>query len=192
MTEGVFPKPILIEITGRKNYRNVGLFQCACGNTFEFAVQRVTGGYKKSCGCLKGGQFNKTHGLSYDRAYRIWGSMKARCNRKSHVAYKNYGGRGIRICSAWERSFDNFIDDMGMPPTDKHTIDRIDSNGNYEPSNCRWTTMKVQQRNRRNTLYVLYSGCKMRLTEYAENNNMTYSAAYMRLIRNKLTGVSRV
>lgn len=181
----------LLRVVDRVKYRDIGLFKCFCGNEFTAIVGRVKNGYKRSCGCLQLLPRYKTHGMSYSREYRIFDAMQARCARKSHVGYKNYGGRGVKVCDRWVNNFAQFIEDMGLPPSDKHTLDRIDSNGDYEPSNCKWSTMLEQQRNRRNTLYIISDGKKMRLTEYAEDNSMTYSAAYMRLSRGQLEGVRR-
>lgn len=81
------------------------------------------------------------------RAINSYNAMKGRC-REHHPNYKHYGGRGITICDRWLESFDNFLDDMGLPPSQQHTLDRIDNDGNYEPDNCRWVTVAVQARNR--------------------------------------------
>ncbi len=81
--------------------------------------------------------------------YRVWAGMKSRCLNENSQKYHLYGGRGIKICKEWLDSFYNFYNDMGPRPTDKHSIDRIDSDGNYEPNNCRWATAKEQASNRK-------------------------------------------
>jgi hypothetical protein len=91
------------------------------------------------------------HGLRGVPEYQVWAGMKARCNNVKHFGYKRYGGRGISVCERWSKSFLSFYNDMGPRPSSNYQIDRIDTNGNYEPSNCRWSSVKENNRNRRNT-----------------------------------------
>lgn len=91
------------------------------------------------------------HGNYMTPEHRSWTSMRLRCNNPNATSYQNYGGRGIKICDRWDKSFVNFLTDMGKKPTNKHSLDRIDSKGNYEPSNCRWVTIHVQAANHRNS-----------------------------------------
>lgn len=122
-----------------------------------------------------------THGLSETREYRIWGRMKARCSNPNLTDYALYGGRGISVCERWRSSFDAFIADMGDSPSGTHSIDRIDGNGNYEPSNCRWATPKEQARHTSRTRYVTLGGVRMSLIEAVEMAGANYSAVQWRL-----------
>jgi len=101
--------------------------------------------------------------------YSAWRSMRQRCYNKSHYAYNDYGGRGITVCDSWNESFLNFKRDMGDRPSKKHTLDRYPNNdGNYEPGNCRWATMKEQCQNRRNSVWIEHDGKKMILQQWAD------------------------
>lgn len=91
------------------------------------------------------------HKLSKTTEYRSWGQMKARCYNKKHHAHARYGGRNITVCERWANSFENFIEDMGQKPTSKHSLDRVNPNGNYEPSNCRWADHNEQAMTRRHS-----------------------------------------
>lgn len=124
---------------------------CDCGKETTATASDLMSGNKKSCGCLHG----ENHGHSDDRLYGVWQTMKARCNRPTNQKYKDYGGRGISVCAEWQNSFTSFREwalkngyDYDAP-YGKCTIDRIDVNGDYEPSNCRWVDMKTQVKNQR-------------------------------------------
>ena len=132
--------------------------QCTCGNTAIVAGRNLRDGITRSCGCLHKEmaadnckKLNTTHGATGTPEHQTWIGMKIRCTYRGTNGYENYGGRGIRICSAWLNSFETFLADMGRKPTPYHTIDRIETNGDYEPGNCRWATRKEQRHNQRNT-----------------------------------------
>jgi hypothetical protein len=112
--------------------------------------------------------------------------MKARCNNKNNPNYHNYGGRGIQVCERW-KAFENFYEDMGDPPFKGANLDRINNDGNYEPSNCRWVTKKENQRNKRQNLNVNYEGQIFCLSEACEKAGISHGAVRSRIRRYKMT-----
>jgi len=125
------------------------------------------------------------HGQTYTPTYRSWEAMKYRCNRESYSLYREYGGRGITYCERWEK-FENFFADMGHRPAGK-TLDRIDTDGNYEPSNCRWADASTQRRNRRDVVWHEVNGEKMLLEDIAKIIGITSKLLSQWLTRDKLT-----
>ena len=110
-----------------------------------------------------------THGKYYShrKTYACWQGMKQRCYNKNCCNYNSYGGRGIIVCDRWMHSFENFLADMGKKP-EGMSIDRINNDGNYEPSNCRWTTVKVQQSNRRKCHHITHDGITLTVECWGE------------------------
>jgi hypothetical protein len=140
---------------------NVGQFRmvvasCDCGSPPRPVIfQNIRCGASRSCGCLtreRTSTAKRTHGRSGTPEYETWCRIRERCYNQRCSRYEIYGGRGITVCDRWLHSFENFLADMGERPSPKHSIDRIDVNGNYEPGNCRWATARVQARNQRKTI----------------------------------------
>lgn len=140
---------VMSEIVDFRDYagvkRRMWLCLCECGGETICSIYQVKGA-KQSCGCLRGTSID--HGLADHPLYKTWYGIKLRCFYKNHGAYKYYGGRGITLCDRW-LDVAVFIADMGDKPTPQHTIDRIDNDGNYEPSNCKWSTRSEQNENKR-------------------------------------------
>lgn len=113
--------------------------------------------------------------------YKVWKSMKDRCFNRNCKGFRFYGGRGIVVCPEWANSFGTFICDMGPRPSDDHTIDRINSNGNYCKENCRWVHYSLQNRNRRDTVFLTAFGKTCCLAEWAESTGLSASCIHKRL-----------
>lgn len=124
--------------------------------------------------------FNATHNKSKTREYEAWHSMMQRCYNSNHKAYPDYGGRGITVCEAWHDP-GTFLNDMGE--SNGLSLDRINNDGNYEPSNCRWATKQEQSVNRRNTRWIEFAGEKLHLSEWARKLDMSKELLYYRIKR---------
>jgi len=121
------------------------------------------------------------HGMHKTAEYRAWGSIRQRCGNPKNTQFKDYGGRGIRVCQEWLDSFDTFYAYIGPKPSPQHTIDRIDINGHYEPGNVRWATKKEQERNKRNSRFVEYEGQTKTIAEWAESSSVTRDVLWHRI-----------
>lgn len=149
--------------------------KCSCGNIIAAMSHPLTSGRTKSCGCLARETTKKrsiTHGMSYTREYNIWNSMIVRCEDPNSAAFKNYGGRGITICDEWRYDFAAFYNHIGKRPSPKHSVDRINNNGNYEPGNVRWATEREQHNNTRRNHKITVHGHTMSIAEWARFVNM--------------------
>lgn len=153
--------------------QNFWLCKCDCGNSELVSVNatNLRKGYTKGCCACKDKRLkigNTKHGMKYTRIYRLWRSMKSRCYYPKINGYENYGGRGIKVCDDWQKfePFYNWAMDNGY--SDDLTIDRIDVDGDYEPSNCQWISSKQQMRNMQNTIYVNYKNKEYVLLDLLE------------------------
>lgn len=131
--------------------------ECSCGKRKEVNGYCLRKGISRSCGCLqkeraraaqlKHGDTN--HNGAISREYVCWRSMRSRCSNRNNKSWDRYGGRGIKVCERWEKSFENFLADMGRKPSPEHSIERMENSSNYEPGNCKWATRSEQMKNRR-------------------------------------------
>ena len=174
------------------------LFKCDCGKEIIVRTADAKSGNTKSCGCLQketqikngkltgyiNGKKNIKHNLSNSRLYRIYAHIKERCTYPKCIDYKNYGGRGIKMCEEWLKDFKSFYDwAISHGYKDNLTIDRIDNNGNYEPNNCRWTSRKIQCSNKRNNHLIVFNNKTQTVTQWAKEFNVLPSLFINRLKR---------
>lgn len=194
-THGVGKKPVyegqrfgqlvLITASGYEGKRKCVLVKCDCGKVARKGLHKITSGELKTCGHGRAdvGRLRKRHGHCCGNVssaeYVTWQQMIRRCRDPRNKRYESYGGRGITVCERW-LLFDNFFEDMGMKP-EAMSLDRIDPNGNYEPSNCRWASLKQQARNKVNTIWVKVDGKRISLSEYCEERGLKYHMVWTRI-----------
>lgn len=164
---------------------------CECGNLTTCYINNVKRGLTKSCGCLHSELFKSittTHGKTHTRLYSIWTNMKTRCTNKNVADYKNYGGRGISVCSEWSEDFEKFqswAESNGY--TDELTIERIDFNDGYNPNNCTWIEGRYQSRNRRGNLLVTFGKETKTMREWCITFGISYKGAHQSIARKNIT-----
>lgn len=158
--------------------RRFWVCQCSCGTIRPVDEKNLVFGRSTACGCTR--KTTQTHGMSNTATYNSWRGMLERCNSPSHSSYHNYGGRGIAVCPEW-KSFESFLEDMGECPSNSHSIDRIDNDGNYEPGNCQWVTQTEQGNNTRANHVITFSGKTMTMKQWANETGIKYSTLAARL-----------
>lgn len=194
--------PKLIDLTGmifgrlvvigraEENKNNKNVYWnciCDCGNKATPSGCSLKAGRSKSCGCYADEvrvSSNTTHGLSDTRIFHIFNGMKERCYNPNNKNYQHYGQRGIKICDGWLNDFVSFYNwSIKNGYRDNYSIDRINTNGNYEPGNCRWANFKTQQNNRTNNHPITLSGRTQTMTQWADETGIDARLIHARIVR---------
>lgn len=171
-----FSRLLVLGFSHRKNKNYFWLCQCDCGTTKVVASSHLKTGHTSSCGCFsleRTAAQNVTHGMSDAPEFEVWMGIKRRCLNPNEKCFHNYGGRGIKVCERWLLSFEDFYLDMGSRPSPKHTIERVDTDGNYEPLNCKWATQKEQANNRRNNRRLSALGKNLTVSQWSDETGIT-------------------
>lgn len=191
LTGKTFNRLTVIKRVYRNNSKKVyWKCRCVCGKETTVESSKLKGGYTKSCGCLNNENRNRhineltTHNMSNSKLFEVWCSMRRRCENRKDKAYKWYGAKGVKVCDEWqgEGGFQNFYNwSIKNGYKENLSIDRIDFNGNYEPSNCRWITQKEQCNNTSRNIYIDYRGERKTLSELCEMYNLKYGIMHHRI-----------
>jgi hypothetical protein len=184
-----FGRLLAVSFLESRGWTRLWVCRCDCGAEKIVRAGNLRSGHTTSCGCFRRensaqlgrnvSASNVTHGMSKTRMYGIWEGMMSRCYSEKNRAYHNYGGRGIGVCERWHK-FEGFLNDMGERP-DGLTLDRIDNNGNYSKSNCRWATRTEQQNNLRKNRFVSANGERMTIAQWARRTGLKPATIHTRL-----------
>lgn len=195
-----YSKMVIIEeiipdsISRGMRHRKV-LCRCDCGKIKAVYLSNLRAGYTSSCGChhaqvmhamcaTHGASVGQTRGTKISPEYRTWRGIKARCSPfGSSPVTHNYARRGVKVCERWLNSYEAFLSDMGKRPSERHSIDRIDVNGDYCPENCRWATSVQQANNKRNTYRFTFYGLTKTLSEWSRISGVPSRMVRARLAR---------
>jgi hypothetical protein len=175
-----------LTVVGVSHDGNFQMWECLCSCGKKKAIRRASlrNGNSKSCGCANTEATtnrNYSHRESKNPVYQTYAKMIQRCENRKCKNYVDYGGRGIRVCEEWRKDFLSFLAYIGPRPSNLHTVDRIDNNGNYEPGNVKWSTRREQNRNKRNNVVVEIDGKPILLIDAAERYGIPYGTVASRL-----------
>jgi hypothetical protein len=184
-----FGKLLVIKFSHvNRHKQSLWVCKCDCGNTKCILSNNLRSGRSNSCGCVtKDNALVSTykHGCSNgkNKLYNCWKAITQRTTNKSNKGYKNYGGRGIKICKRWtgKNGFINFSEDMGSKPSPRHSIERVNNNGDYCPENCRWATRKEQNSNTRRSKNITFEGKTQTIREWCIELGLTKGSVQYRL-----------
>lgn len=192
ITGQTFGRWTVVSRAGSDRHRqSTWLCRCECGSERIVLRRSLVGGVSRSCGCLHSevsrdicvARTRHAHciGGRLTKERRAWANMKSRCYHKKHALYKNYGGRGIRVCNRWRRSFEDFLADVGPAPSASRTLGRVDNDGDYEPGNVRWETWREQGSNKRNNRFLTLDGRTETLSEWSRLTGISITTIRQRL-----------
>ena len=184
MTGKRFGSVVAISVAGKATSGDIKwLFRCDCGNEFEangYYARTLKVKSCPSCSRERSRLAAVKHGLTDSVEFSTWADIQTRCYNKKGTGYKNYGGRGISVCQRWLDSFENFLADMGPRPSNDHSIERMDNDGDYEPSNCRWATRIEQANNRRTNVNVTINGVTKTMSAWCKEREVLLPTASLR------------
>lgn len=175
---------IVVSFSRQSHSGSYWICRCDCGTTTEVIINHLNNGHVKSCGCLNKESVKERmtkHGLYNTPEYRSWISMRSRCNNPNNISFRNYGGRGIKVCKRWNNSFEAFISDMGIKPFRGASIERIDNEVGYIPSNCRWASRVEQNNNSRHNVIIEIDGTTRPLREWLKMYKISYPTYHYRV-----------
>lgn len=162
---------------------SVWLCRCDCGNETRVPRSKLSAGHTRSCGCLidEARRAKAKHRMIDTAEYQAWHKMRSRCKNPTDKRYKYYGGRGITVCRRWDDDFLAFLSDVGKRPSTRHSLDRIDVNGHYEPGNVRWATRDVQANNRRCVMQITAFGRTLTAKAWSKETGLSAKLIYARM-----------
>jgi hypothetical protein len=181
LTGQKFNRLTVVKFSHSKNRKTFWLCKCDCGNEKIVRSDSLKDESVKSCGCLNHENGIITHNMSGTKIYHVWASMKNRCNNPNANHYSDYGGRGINYNEVWE-TFELFYEwAIKNGYKEGLTLERIDVNGNYEPSNCKWITIQEQQNNKRDNVLITYKNKTQNIAQWARELEVSFNLLYGRL-----------
>lgn len=183
LTGQVFHRLTVLGIAGYRGHLTDYFCRCSCDRIVKVLGSSLINGNTRSCGCLHSERTRARmykHGQTSTSEYHIWAAMIGRCMRPSDAGYGRYGGRGIAVCDRW-RDFSLFFEDLGPRPSPKHSLERLDNNGNYEPLNCKWATRLDQANNTRHNRHLRWNGRELTVAQWARELDVSYPVLRARL-----------
>lgn len=179
-----FTKLTVVSRAPNKGKHVIWHCECSCGNQAFVSSTHLRSSHTVSCGCYRSEKTRERrtiHGLKDHPLYSTWKNLKKRCLNPNNDNYKYYGGRGITLCKEWVNSFPNFLKDVGEKPSPEHTLDRIDTNKGYNPSNCKWSTREEQVNNTRKNLYITHNDATLTCAQWSRKLNINYGTLISRI-----------